>query len=212
VQEWQPPNEFDLVKELNAHAGRLGTIIGLMFTAAVLIVTNSPMRETLRLGQPENSTGTTWTLLVLGILGAVAVSIMNGMLEVMLIQQPPFPLRWRDREHWAASVAYKHNRCIVGTGYIAFTIPALIVVWGLAYLAATSAPQWVGIALAIALGVMALQITRICFRLTGATAGRLGDVHLRLRRGVLQAHDNIQAPQSATLGSVTPIEVDGTDR
>jgi hypothetical protein len=45
--EWKPPPEFDVIKELNGHAGRLATLLGLVVAASALSLSNDPIKDTL---------------------------------------------------------------------------------------------------------------------------------------------------------------------
>jgi hypothetical protein len=50
-EPWKPPTEFDLVKELNTQAGRLATLIGLVFTGSAFAANSPQVHDAIQASQ-----------------------------------------------------------------------------------------------------------------------------------------------------------------
>ena len=78
-------SEFDVVKELNAHLGRIGTVLRLMTTAAAVTVWVGPTHDALASIPAQGPSAVSTALVSLG------ANLAFGMLFLLMGMDPPIP-------------------------------------------------------------------------------------------------------------------------
>lgn len=102
---WQPPSAFDLVKEMNAQAGRLATFLGLLLASTTFSVGNGPVHEALY------QTHDVSYLLLIIMLCLLAWDLSIGFLSVLLAMDPAVESIQASRQSWESLLEVKHRYC-----------------------------------------------------------------------------------------------------
>jgi hypothetical protein len=117
--EWKPPPEFELIKELNGHAGRLATLLGLVVAALALSMSNGPIKDAL--------TGFDLSAhaFVYGALLLAGLCIYSGAISAINALDPAAPVLHRgqrardlDDHEWLKLVIVKQFWTTEAVGYI----------------------------------------------------------------------------------------------
>jgi hypothetical protein len=87
---------FDVVKELNAHAGRLATLIGLLLAASTFSLTNGLIHDAIASVNVERYS------LLYGCLAALGLNLFGSLTSVLRALDPVVPTRLSDPNAWAA--------------------------------------------------------------------------------------------------------------
>jgi hypothetical protein len=85
ASEWNPPPEFDLIKELNGHAARLATLLGLVVAAVAFSLGNGPLKDSL------TSFDLSAHAFVYGALVVVGLCVFFGGASVLNVLTPAIP-------------------------------------------------------------------------------------------------------------------------
>jgi len=140
---FQPPPLFELVKELNAHAGRLLTLLGLLVTATAFSLSNGLIRDALVSGHQPQSGATNIVLILL------ALNLMIGFFAVAAALQPPVPMDVTSEADWTQLVTDKHDNNLDTTWAAFVGIGCLGSAWFLASPDVPSTPPILQIGLPI---------------------------------------------------------------
>jgi hypothetical protein len=105
TQDWTPPLDFDVVKELNSHVGRVATLLGLLIAATTFSLGSSSIREPLASFDYSAFWGDLaayfdiagLTLLALLYTGA---SLLCSAAAVLRVLWNPIPDQATNREAW----------------------------------------------------------------------------------------------------------------
>lgn len=134
--DWKPPPEFDLIKELNGHAGRLGTLLGLVVAASALSLSNGPIKDALTNFDLSAHAFLYGALIVVGTCIFIAFSAVANALDPAT---PILQLGQRagdiDEHEWVKLVIWKQHWTIQAAGFVLSTMLALLLAWLLAYTA-----------------------------------------------------------------------------
>jgi hypothetical protein len=104
-KHFEPPPYFDLVKELNGHAGRLASLLAFVVAVLVFSTANGPIHDQIA----ANALGTE-TLVVLLI---TAVLIFLGAASVGIAMHPPVAYDRNNEQEWARLVTRKQGQTTV---------------------------------------------------------------------------------------------------
>jgi hypothetical protein len=117
---WEPPSYFDVVKEMNAHVGRLATLFGLLVAGTTFTLANGPIHETLNAPSPA----ITFQLFLL------AFDLVFGGVSVLAAMDPAVPIYLADEAAWTRLIIQKRHLCTWILGAILATLCVLISLWG----------------------------------------------------------------------------------
>ncbi len=121
--DWNPPSAFDLVKEMNAHAGRLATFLTLFLTATTFTIGLGPVHEALY-QTPDSS-----YVLLIGMLGLLGWNLSIGLISVLTAMHPAVEPVQASRQSWESLLEEKHRCCQRAFTAFEASVMALIGVW-----------------------------------------------------------------------------------
>ena len=123
VKKWEPPSEFDQLKEVNAGAGRLATLAGLLLAATTFTASNPIFQQLLSravgglsgLLAPASSS---FQQLASGAMGfatiitfsAATFWIVFGLISILRALEPALP-EGDDRTLWESMLRHKRWEC-----------------------------------------------------------------------------------------------------
>jgi len=121
--EWNPPPVFDLVKEMNGHAGRPATFLTLFLAATIFSVGNGPVHEALY-QTPDLS----YVLLIV-MLCLLVWDLSIGLISVLVAMEPAVEPIQASRQSWESLLETKHRNCERAFNAFSASVMALIGVW-----------------------------------------------------------------------------------
>jgi len=145
-EEWKPPPLFEVVKELNAHAGRLLTSLALLLTATAFSLSNGQIRDVLPATDRVPQRTSTIILLLL-----LATNLIAGFMSINAALQPPVPIDVTSEAGWAQLVISKRGDSIAATWCALIGAGCLATAWFLVDLDPPSLPiLHIGLPIALA--------------------------------------------------------------
>jgi hypothetical protein len=155
--DWLRPSPFDIVKEQNAHAGRLATLLGIVLAAISVTLANGPVHDAIV--KPSSAHG-----LLYFALFALAVGLFDGAITVGQAMEPPVTSHIANDEAWATLVERKRNRSLEASFDVVLCLAALVAVWASAF--TDTGPYW-PIGLLSIVGPIILLLLRVFRPLLG---------------------------------------------
>jgi hypothetical protein len=117
------PAPWELVKELNAHAGRLATLLGLLLTATSLTIATGPIHDAI--GAADISAhGVLYALLIM-----LGISLLALSRSVIVVLEPPLPIPKDGEYDWSGLIAKKRQESSSAAALAGVTVWALLLVW-----------------------------------------------------------------------------------
>ncbi len=122
-----PPALFDVVKELNAHAGRLATLLGLIVAASSFSLTNGPIHDALlQLDFDKHA-------LLYGCVVSVAMDLFGGAMSVLYAMDPALPATLISVDRWQTLIKEKTRRCARAKFAVITSLIGLFAAWSVVY-------------------------------------------------------------------------------
>jgi len=121
------PTPFDALKELNAHAGRVATLLGLLLAATSLSLANGPVHDAVVLFNPSAHGFMYGLLIVLGF------TLYGGVLGVTAAMNNALPMAMDDEQQWTELVVRKRLQVSQALWITWASVSALMAVWVVAY-------------------------------------------------------------------------------
>jgi hypothetical protein len=126
TEEWKPPSDFDIVKEYNAHAGRLATMFGLLVAATSLSLATGAIHDRVGTGDSRY-----WPVYVaLAVLGA---NLAFGALAIVGAIEPAVPDDIKEKQSWIELSAKKRSECLQSARAFLGGLAALAAAWAWSY-------------------------------------------------------------------------------
>jgi hypothetical protein len=128
VTDQVTPTNFDLLKELNAHVGRLATVLAIVVAATSFTLANGPIRDAL------SSFNVATHGHVYGMLLLLGATLWIGTQSVMGAMTPALPLVRDDEKHWTDLVARRTTQSMQAAVSVSFSASCLLLAWIFSYL------------------------------------------------------------------------------
>jgi hypothetical protein len=156
--EWKPPPEFELIKELNGHAGRLATLLGLVVAALALSMSNGPIKDALTGFDLSAHAFVYGALLLAGLcIYSGAISVINALDPAAAVLHRGQRARELDDHEWAKAchrqTVLDNRGCRLHLGHLSW---GLFLAWFFAY--AHINLSWLNRSISDILGVVVLLI------------------------------------------------------
>src|SRR2546423_2730500 len=132
------PSDFDVVKELNAHTGRLATALGIAFASGSLSLGNGPIHDALATTRTEY-----WPVYVALIFYALDLAASGFFL--LNAMEPPLP----QNASWKDCINTKQSSGAVAAYLLLAAFLAIGLAWVLAYVGPLSDWKYLSLALFI---------------------------------------------------------------
>jgi hypothetical protein len=127
VAEQVIPSSFDLIKELNAHAGRLATLLTIVVVVTSFSLANGPIHDALVAFDPS-AHGFLYGALVL-----LAFCVFGGVVAVLGAMNPALPLSPDDEQQWRDLIARKRSQNAEAAIDISGSLLSLLWAWIVVY-------------------------------------------------------------------------------
>jgi hypothetical protein len=143
------PSSFELVKELNAHAGRLLTLLGLLAAATTFSLGSGAIRDVLAANQPGPR-----NVAIFVVIALLAMNLLQGFLLTAGALDPAVPVDAQKETEWAQLLESKHYMSFLASWTALVGLMCLGAAW---YLSGTdTALLPVHVLLPISLGLLTL--------------------------------------------------------
>src|SRR5438270_558840 len=126
-QDWKPPPEFEIVKELNAHAGRIATSLAFLLAAGSISIANGAIRDIL-----SRPAGTLQPVSV--SLALSGMSLIAGIMFLAFAFEPAVPLNLKDISAWCRLLERKRRYSEIALGAVVSSVFGLLAAWAGAYI------------------------------------------------------------------------------
>jgi hypothetical protein len=152
---WQPPSEFDQIRELNSQGGRLATLYGFLLTAYIFTAGSEPIRPMLVSVYLARLDVGAFLFAADAIVGLGALAL--GLVSALATMQPSVPVEPR-QEAYAELRTDKLAASRLGGSLVLVCLLALLAVWSAAATLPTGNPQLDGPMRLVALGLTGLSV------------------------------------------------------
>lgn len=156
---WEPPSEFDQIRELNAHGGRLATLYGLILTAYTISAASEPVRQLLVSIYVVNVNSQSALVLIDAVIGVG--SLVLGFASALATMHPPIP-RAPQHDDYVNLRTSKAAAAAFSGLLVLVCLFALLAVWSAAVAIPTGDPRLDALSLWLALLFTVASVLGLC--------------------------------------------------